>query len=113
MIVASLPPGIMPGDYLLTVSTGNGQSQNDEYDLTIGAVGPTGATGAPGPAGPPGPAGADGAVGAPGPAGPPGPAGAAGTPCSLTACSSSGTATLTCGGDVTIVVPCVLTGPES
>ena len=28
-----------PGDYLLTVSTGNGQSQNDEYDLTIGAGG--------------------------------------------------------------------------
>ena len=39
-IVASLPTAIPPGDYLLTVSVGNGQSQNDEYDLTIGAVGP-------------------------------------------------------------------------
>jgi len=28
----------VPGDYLLTVSTGNGQSQNDEYDLTIAAM---------------------------------------------------------------------------
>jgi len=39
------------GDYLLTVATGAGQSQSDEYDLTIGAVGP------PGPPGPPGPTG--------------------------------------------------------
>jgi len=75
LIVASLPTGIVPGDYLLTVSTGNGQSQNDEYDLTLGAVGPTGATGDTGPAGPQGPAGADGAVGETGPQGPVGPAG--------------------------------------
>ena len=27
------------GDNLLTVSTGNGQSQYDEYDLTFGMVG--------------------------------------------------------------------------
>jgi len=40
-----LPPA---GDYLLTVSTGPGQSKNAEYDLTLGAAGP---------AGPPGPAG--------------------------------------------------------
>ena len=33
------------GDYLVTVSNGNGQSQSDEYDLTIGAVGPVGPTG--------------------------------------------------------------------
>ena len=39
-IVADLPPGPpLVGDHLLTVSTGNGQSQNDEYDLTFGAVG--------------------------------------------------------------------------
>ncbi len=38
-IVAELPSSIDPGDYLLTVSRGNGQSQNDEYDLTIGADG--------------------------------------------------------------------------
>jgi len=29
------------GDYLLTVATGNGQSQGDEYDLTIGTFQPT------------------------------------------------------------------------
>ena len=29
-------------DMLLTVSTGHGQSQSDEYDITIGAVGPQG-----------------------------------------------------------------------
>ena len=60
------------GDYLLTVSTGSGQSQSAHYDLTIGAAGPPGADGAPGPPGPPGPPGADGA---PGPPGPPGPSG--------------------------------------
>ena len=49
-IKADLPVGIAPGDYLLTVSTGNGQSQNDEYDLTIGAAGSQGP-----PAGPLGP----------------------------------------------------------
>ena len=47
-IVVGLPPTIPAGDYLLTVSTGNGQSQNDEYDLTIGAVGPQGEEGEPG-----------------------------------------------------------------
>lgn len=38
-IVASFAPALLslPGDYLVTVSTGNGQSQSDEYDLTIGA----------------------------------------------------------------------------
>ena len=48
MIEALLPGPIPAGDYLLTVSGGNGQSQNDEYDLTIGAVGlqgPKGDTG--------------------------------------------------------------------
>ena len=39
-IVALLPENIVAGDYLLTVATGTGQSQNDEYDLTLGAVGP-------------------------------------------------------------------------
>ncbi len=39
LIDALLPVGIVAGDYLLTVSTGKGQSQSDEYDLTIGAVG--------------------------------------------------------------------------
>lgn len=55
-IVAALPiVGVPDGDYLLTVSRGNGQSQSDEYDLTIGAVGPQGDKGDPGPQGPAGP----------------------------------------------------------
>lgn len=35
-IVAQLPDEFVVGDYLLEVSNGNGQSQSDEYDLTIG-----------------------------------------------------------------------------
>jgi len=46
------------GDYLLTVSIGNGQSQSDEYDLTIGAVGPKGDRGDKGDKGDQGPPGA-------------------------------------------------------
>jgi len=34
-IIAGLPQNIPAGDYLLTVSRGNGQSQQDEYGLTI------------------------------------------------------------------------------
>ncbi len=37
-----IPPA---GDYLLTVSTGAGQSQSDEFYLTIGAAGPQGEQG--------------------------------------------------------------------
>ena len=76
--VGGLPPA---GDYLLTVSNGTGQSQNDSYALTIGAVGaqgPRGATGATGPAGPTGPTGATGATGPTGPTGPTGATGATG-----------------------------------
>lgn len=68
-IVATLPVNIDDGDYLLIVANGEGQSQNDEYDLTIGAVGPQGEQGEMGDAGPQGvqgklgPAGADGAQG--------------------------------------------------
>jgi hypothetical protein len=36
-IIVDMPAGLTPGDYLLTVSRGNGQSKNDEYDLTIAA----------------------------------------------------------------------------
>ncbi len=60
VLTASYPAG----DYLLTVSTGNGQSQNDEYDLTIGGVGLPGVDGADGADGAPGLPGADGADGA-------------------------------------------------
>ena len=43
---ANMGTGLPPdGDYLLTVATGVGQSQSDEYDLTIGAVGPQGIQG--------------------------------------------------------------------
>ena len=34
-ITGTLPDVLAVGDYLLVVSNGNGQSQNDEYDLTI------------------------------------------------------------------------------
>ena len=44
-IVATLPASILGGDFLLTVSTGEGQSQKDEYDRTIGPVGPQGSCG--------------------------------------------------------------------
>jgi len=72
VIVADLPLAFPDGDYLLTVSTGNGQSQNDEYDLTIGVVGPKGDTGDKGDKGDPGAPGGTGmtgAMGAPGPKG--------------------------------------------
>jgi len=78
-IIARLPTNIDPvsgdltpidaGDYLLTVSNGNGQSQNDEYDLTIGAVGPQGAQGIQGELGPQGEQGLQGAQGDTGPKG--------------------------------------------
>jgi len=77
-IVVDLPVGPLVGDQLLTVSTGNGQSQNDEYDLTFGQVGPkgdkgdtgdTGVTGATGMTGDTGMTGATGMTGDPGPPG--------------------------------------------
>jgi hypothetical protein len=67
-IDAELPQGLLPGNYLVRVSRGAGAVQNDEFIVTIGAVGPPGADGA---AGPPG----QGLPGSPGPVGPPGPAG--------------------------------------
>ncbi len=66
------------GDYLVTVSTGAGQSQSDEYDLTIGAVGPQGDKGAKGDTGETGATGLDGVSGPTGPTGAAGPIGAAG-----------------------------------
>jgi hypothetical protein len=69
------------GDYLLTVATGAGQSQSDEYDLTIGAVGPVGPRGEQGVQGKIGPQGVQGKIGPQGvqgkigPEGPQGPAG--------------------------------------
>lgn len=44
-IQAMLPPGTVPGDYLLKVSRGPGAMQNDTFALTLGAVGPQGPKG--------------------------------------------------------------------
>ena len=74
-ITAELPAGIPDGDYLLTVFTGNGQSQSDEYDLTVGAVGPKGDEGDKGDQGDQGPTGPEGPLGPEGPQGPEGPTG--------------------------------------
>ena len=60
-IVATWPGALPSGEYLLSVSTGSGQSHHDEFDLTIGGgvgpQGPQGPQGPPGPEGPQGPAG--------------------------------------------------------
>jgi hypothetical protein len=61
VIEAELNETIPAGDYLLAVSRGIGKSQNDEYDLTIGAIGPKGLQGERGPSG------EDGSPGIPGP----------------------------------------------
>ncbi|MEX2492743.1 MAG: IPT/TIG domain-containing protein [Nitrospirales bacterium] len=74
-VVVQWPSAITAGDYLLTVSTGNNQRQNDEYDLTIGGVGLQGPQGVPGPPGPPGADGQNGVNGLPGPQGDQGPEG--------------------------------------
>ena len=90
-VLAQLPPGLVPGSYLLKVSRGQSTVQNDVFDVTIGAVGATGPTGpkgamgdtgpqgVPGPTGPSGPKGDAGATGSAGPTGPQGAAGPAGT----------------------------------
>lgn len=77
MITAYLYTGILPGDYLLTVSAGKFIKSVDNFDLTIGAVGPEGPQGIPGP---PGPQGLTGPAGPPGPPGPVGPIGLPGLP---------------------------------
>lgn len=74
-VVAELPIAIAAGDYLLTVYYGLGQSQGDEYDLSIGEVGPRGPPGPVGPQGAKGPIGMQGPVGSQGAEGPDGPKG--------------------------------------
>lgn len=74
-IVAMMPLGIEPGDYLLEVRCRPGSSGHDVWQLTVGSVGPAGPTGPPGPAGPRGPAGPPGPMGVSGPPGPVGPQG--------------------------------------
>ncbi len=90
LIIADLPASITDGDYLLTVSTGDSQNQQDEYDLSVGATGPVGPqgdegpqgeigdTGPVGPAGPQGERGIEGDMGSIGPKGPEGPRGISG-----------------------------------
>ncbi|HEY3158726.1 MAG TPA: hypothetical protein VGJ78_07170, partial [Vicinamibacterales bacterium] len=68
---------IVPGSYLLTVTTGSGSKQTTFFEITVGAVGPKGAVG---PEGPRGADGRPGADGTPGAKGDPGPAGAKGDP---------------------------------
>lgn len=77
-IVATLPSGLTPGSYLLTVIS---TSQSVSFLVTYGAVGPQGPMGLPGvqgPAGPIGPQGLTGQMGLAGPQGPTGPAGSTG-----------------------------------
>ena len=78
---------LLEGDYLLSVSTGIGESQRDTWNLTLGAVGPQGLPGRDGVDskagrdgidGKAGKDGVDGKVGDPGPQGPPGPPGSDG-----------------------------------
>ena len=83
-IIATLPSGIAPGTFNLTLTNSAGNSV--EFDMSYGAIGPQGPAGAAGPAGAQGPAGltgpcrsAAGPRGLTGAPGAPGPAGANGT----------------------------------
>ncbi len=111
-IIVNLPLSLADGDYLLGVSIGDAPSQNDEYHLTIGAVGPEGPQGEQGPMGltglqgPVGPEGPQGAVGPPGPQGERGPPGEGITSVSGLFCSPGSTligfaadGTIVCTGD--------------
>jgi len=65
-LVVTLPGGLTPGNYVLSVQVGKGRGDVDESVVTIGAgglQGPKGETGADGAVGPKGETGADGAVG--------------------------------------------------
>jgi hypothetical protein len=81
-ITANLPPGTVPGTYLLTVQAGKNSASFEVALGQIGPVGPAGATGAQGPAGP---AGATGPAGPTGPTGPAGPTGPQGSPATIQA----------------------------
>ncbi len=69
---ATLPGSVAPGSYLLVVRAGNGSTQIDSMDITIGAAGPEGPQGPQGDVGPTGPQGDQGAQGDVGPTGPQG-----------------------------------------
>jgi len=125
-IIAELPPGILNGDYLLTIRTGSSVHQYESYNLTIGAVGPPGPEGPPGPIGekgdpgpqgPPGPEGPPGPIGEkgdPGPQGPPGPegpSGADGVGIASVVDNGNGTFTLNLTDGTSFTTP-NLTGPQ-
>jgi hypothetical protein len=71
-LLATLPAGIEPGSYLLTVRQRHWGNRSGTFDVAIGAVGPQGPAGLQGSEGPPG---LSGPQGPPGPIGPQGPAG--------------------------------------
>ena len=62
-LVVDLPGIVGAGDYKLTVSQGRKGKNQDDYDLTIGAVGPPGEQGFTGPSGQVGPRGPEGLSG--------------------------------------------------
>lgn len=79
-IDALLPPGIAPGTYLLSLTSGRKGSdaegpRGDVFWVTLGAQGAPGAEGPRGPAGAPGATGQQGLTGPMGPMGPAGPQG--------------------------------------
>lgn len=77
-IQAVLPQGITDGQYLLSVSAGNGPGQSDAIPFIVGVLDPQGPQGSMGPAGPTGLAGPQGPQGAQGPQGLKGDTGATG-----------------------------------
>jgi hypothetical protein len=77
-VTATLPTGLTPGTFDLTVT--NSQGNSVKFNMTYGATGPQGPAGPVGPTGPQGPAGLSGATGATGATGPRGLTGAPGAP---------------------------------
>jgi hypothetical protein len=77
-VTATLPTGLTPGTFDLTVT--NSQGNSVTFDMTYGATGPQGLAGPAGPTGAQGPAGLAGATGATGATGPRGLTGAPGAP---------------------------------
>lgn len=98
------PAALAPGDYKLTVMHHSEEKDAAHWDLTIGAIGPQGPQGVQGDVGPEGPA------GPPGQQGFQGQNGAPGAGCVLSACSTAGVATLTCGAG-SIELACIADNP--
>ncbi|HWE84171.1 MAG TPA: IPT/TIG domain-containing protein [Terracidiphilus sp.] len=119
-ITATLPAGVAPGAYLLSVKTGRQPYQEAFFEAALGQIGPAGSAGPQGPVGlpgpigyqgPQGPAGPQGATGATGPegstgpTGPTGPAGPAG--------GQVWSATMSIPASVGIVMIGSMTGPST